>query len=182
MTTSSAGASPLIVVMGVAGSGKTSVGAALAGRMGLPFEDAEDLHTDANVAKLSAGVPLTDDDRAPWLRLVGEHLRAQERTGLVIACSALRRRYRDTIREFVPEVVFVHLDLRKDALASRLVMRSEHFRPLDLLQSQLAALEPLDTDEVGATFDASARIEVLVSRAEDAVRARAAQTQAVQKP
>lgn len=158
---------PLVVVMGVSGCGKSSVGSALADRLGIPFQDADDLHPAANIAKMSAGVPLTDEDRAPWLRLVGEQLQRQSQTGLVIACSALRRRYRDTIREHAPRAFFVHLDVKKDVLATRMVMRSEHFMPLDLLDSQLATLEQLEPDERGVALDASRKIHLLVSNAEN---------------
>ncbi len=133
MTASAPSTAPLVVVMGASGCGKTSVGSALAARLGVPFHDADDMHTSSNIAKMSAGIPLTDEDRAPWLRLVGDELNHQEGTGLVIACSALRQAYRDLIRERAPEVFFVHLAAKKEVLAARLFLRREHFMPLDLL-------------------------------------------------
>lgn len=172
MTASASLPAPLVVVMGASGCGKSSVGAALAARLGVPFQDADDLHPASNIAKMSSGIPLTDDDRAPWLRIVGDELHRQERTGLVIACSALRQIYRDVIREHAAEVFFVHLDVKKEVLAARLFMRSEHFMPLDLLESQLATLEPLDPEEPGFTIDATQKIHTIVSRAEDVVRER----------
>lgn len=173
MTSFARVSAPLVVVMGASGCGKSSVGTALAARLGVPFQDADDLHPASNIAKMSAGIPLTDDDRAPWLRLVGDELHRQDNTGLVIACSALRQVYRDLIRERAPEVFFVHLAVKKEVLATRLFMRSDHFMPLDLLESQLATLEPLAPEEPGLTIDATQKIDVLAGRAEDAVRMRA---------
>lgn len=172
MSSSSAHPAPLVVVMGASGCGKSSVGAELAARLGVLFRDADDLHPASNIAKMSAGVPLTDEDRAPWLRIVGAELHRQENTGLVIACSALRQVYRDAIREHAPGVFFVHLDVKKEVLAARLFMRSEHFMPLDLLESQLATLEPLAPEEPGVTVDATQKIHAIVSGAEDLVRDR----------
>lgn len=133
--------------MGPSGSGKTVVGAVLATRLGLPFIDADDLHPDANVAKMSAGTPLTDDDRWPWLDIVAAALRDAE-GGAVVACSALARRYRDRIRAGAPDAVFVELEVSPEELARRMSTR-EHFMPSSLLASQLAALEPLADDERG---------------------------------
>lgn len=163
---------PLAVVMGASGCGKSSVGMALAARVGVPFQDADDLHPASNIRKMSAGVPLTDEDRAPWLRIVGAELHRQKNTGLVIACSALRLVYRDVIREHVPDVFFLHLDVKREVLAARLFMRSEHFMPLDLLESQLATLEPLAPLEHGLTSDASQKIDDIVTGAESAIRER----------
>ncbi|MFC7645442.1 gluconokinase [Streptosporangium lutulentum] len=100
-----ASAVPLLVVMGVTGSGKTTVGIALAQRLQVPFADADDFHSEANVAKMSAGVPLDDDDRLPWLRSVGSWLAGKAGTGGVMSCSALKRSYRDLLRDSAPEVV-----------------------------------------------------------------------------
>ena len=136
-----------IVVMGTSGSGKSVVGAVLATRLDLPFVDADDLHPDANVAKMAAGTPLTDEDRWPWLDIVAETLR-EAAGGAVVACSALARRYRDRIRAGAPDAVFVELEVTPEELARRMSSR-EHFMPASLLASQLAALEPLGDDERG---------------------------------
>lgn len=137
------------VVMGVAGCGKSSVGAALARRCGMRFVDADDLHPPANVAKMASGRPLTDADRAPWLRDVGQtFLRTQGPA--VIACSALKRSYRDIIRAQSPEpVAFIHLSAPPEVIAPRMQARADHFMPPALLQSQFATLEPLGADETG---------------------------------
>ena len=139
---------PLLVVMGVSGSGKTSVGIALAAALGVPFRDADDLHPAANVAKMAAGIALTDDDRMPWLALVGAELAAASE-GLVIACSALRRVYREAILAAAPSTRFVFLDGSRGLLESRMQHRHGHFMPASLLDSQLATLEPLAEDEPG---------------------------------
>ena len=145
--------------MGVSGSGKTTLGDALSRALGRPFVDADTLHPPANVAKMSAGIPLDDADRAPWLAAVAGWLR--QHPGGVVACSALKRRYRDVLRAAGP-VRFVHLHLPEGALAARLVGRAPHFMPGSLLRSQLEALEPLGPDERGLTLDGTQRVEDLV--------------------
>ena len=152
---------PLICVMGVSAGGKSTVGIALAETLGVPFEDADPLHPEANRAKMNAGTALTDDDRWPWLDAVGERFGAASGTGLVMACSALRRVYRDRIRAAAPGVVFVHLTGSPELLASRADARTDHFMPASLLDSQLATLEALGDDEAG--------IDVTVDRAPDAL-------------
>jgi gluconokinase len=144
---------PLIVVMGVSGSGKSTVGAALATTLGVSFIDGDDLHPAANVSTMAAGQPLTDGDRWPWLESVGRALAAASTTGLVVACSALRRVYRDAIAREAPDVRFVLLDGSREVLAARLGARTEHFMPASLLDSQLATLETLESDERGVTLD-----------------------------
>lgn len=144
---------PLVVVMGVSGAGKSVVGAALAELLGVPFTDADDLHPVANVAKMAAGTPLTDDDRWPWLAIVGEAL-AVAPHGLVVACSALKRSYRDAIRAAAPSTVFVYLTVDRTTLAKRVASRPGHFMPVSLLDSQLQTLEPLEADEAGLTVPA----------------------------
>jgi len=140
--------------MGVSGSGKSTVGSALASRLGLGFVDADDLHSEHNIAKMAAGIPLTDEDRFGWLHEVGAVLaRPREGRGLVVACSALRRRYRDIIREASPGTVFVHLSGSPELLHARLGKRTGHFMPEGLLGSQLSTLEPLASRERGITVD-----------------------------
>lgn len=139
----------VFLVMGVAGSGKTTLGAALAARTGTPFVDADDLHPPANRAKMAAGQPLDDADRAPWLDAVAATIAGWRAAGMggVVACSALKRRYRDRLRAADPGLVLVFLDLDADDLARRLAARKGHFFPAGLLQSQLAALQPPSADE-----------------------------------
>lgn len=133
---------PAIVLMGVAGSGKTTVGRLLAGRLGYPFRDADEFHPAANVAKMSSGTPLTDDDRWPWLDAIGAALHRAAGSGIVVTCSALKRVYRDRIRTAAGRpVAFVLLDGPRALLADRIGRRQGHFMPASLLDSQLATLE-----------------------------------------
>lgn len=159
-----------IVVMGVSGAGKSTVAAALATEFGGTYIDADDLHPAANVAKMAAGVPLTDDDRMPWLRLVGAALAEASEGVVVVACSALRRRYRDELRDAASGVFFVHLDVDPSVLSARLAQRADHFMPPSLLSSQLATLEPLGSDEVGVVIDAGAPLDEIVPVAAEAWR------------
>lgn len=142
-----------IVMMGVSGAGKTVVGTALAASLGRPFVDGDDLHPAANKEKMRAGIPLTDEDREPWLRIVGRRLAAGD--GVVLACSALKRGYRDLLREYAPGAFFVHLDPRREVLQEHLAARSHEYMPPSLLNSQLDALEPLRPEERGAVFPAA---------------------------
>ncbi|TFD57641.1 hypothetical protein E3T43_07995 [Cryobacterium sp. Hh7] len=144
-----------IVVMGVSGSGKSTIGALLAHALAVPFLDADGLHPQANIVKMASGVPLTDADRWPWLAQVGRALSdaGAAGTGLVIACSALKRVYRESIVAAAPNVRFVHLTGTFDVLGNRLEGRSEHFMPPALLRSQLATLEELQADEPGFAVD-----------------------------
>lgn len=133
------------VVMGVSGCGKSTVGRALAERLNLTFRDGDALHPAANIAKMAQGEALTDADREPWLRAVGAELRP----GIVMACSALRRSYRDILREIaLAQVVFLYLEGRRDLLIGRMLERKGHFMPAALLDSQLATLEEPDLDEL----------------------------------
>lgn len=163
---------PGVVVMGVSGTGKSTVGRLLADRLGVPFADADDLHSPANIAKMSAGIALTDEDRAPWLAAVGGWLRERmaEQTGGVIACSALRRSYRDIVRAAVPEVFFVHLSADRDALVARMSRRRGHYMPVSLVDSQLRTLEPLGADEHGAVVHTDRTPEILAASAAALVR------------
>jgi gluconokinase len=133
-----------IVIMGVAGCGKSSVGQALATRLNIPYHDGDDLHSTANVAKMRAGTPLTDDDRWPWLDAVAAVLR--DDAPVIVGCSALKRAYRDRIRT-AGDVRFVYLEGSPDLIATRMAERTGHYMPLALLDSQFAALEPPGADE-----------------------------------
>ena len=142
-----------VVVMGVSGSGKSTVGALIATRLGAPFIDGDLLHSKANVAKMKSGTPLTDEDRKPWLERIGHKFADANGHSLVVACSALKRAYRDIIRAAAPDTRFVLLHGPAELLAARLEHRRGHFMPSSLLASQLATLEPLEADEVGFTVD-----------------------------
>ena len=158
---------PCVVVMGVSGTGKSTVGRLLAARLHVPFADADDLHPPANIAKMTAGVPLDDTDRLPWLESVGRLLRTRESagTGVVVTCSALRRRYRDVLRAACPSVFFVHLTGDPRLLAERVGRRGGHFMPAGLLASQLRTLEPLEPDEEGVRLDVTPPPEELADAA-----------------
>ncbi|MEV4364242.1 gluconokinase [Nonomuraea sp. NPDC049625] len=144
---------PLVVVMGVSGAGKTTVGRLLAERLRVPFLDGDDLHPRANVAKMASGVPLTDDDRFPWLVTVGGALAGLRAEGAVVACSALKRKYRETILAEAPSAVFVELHAPPDLIARRVEARTGHFMPGALFDSQMKTLEPLEADEPGFRVD-----------------------------
>lgn len=151
--------------MGVSGCGKTTIGALTAHELRVPFLDGDSLHPVENVAKMAAGIPLTDEDRWPWLAIVGSKLAESGSQGLVLACSALRRSYRDAIREQAPDTIFLHLHGSKEVLGARLEGRSGHFMPAALLESQLATLEALDSDESGLVVDIAATVEEIVAEA-----------------
>jgi gluconokinase len=144
---------PVLVVMGVSGTGKSTVAGLLAGHLGWPLQEGDDLHPEANVAKMEQGIPLTDDDRWPWLDTIGAWIDEQGRRGEpgIITCSALKRAYRDRLRR--PNVVFVHLAGTRDTITRRMAARSGHFMPLSLLDSQLATLEAPGPDERVITVD-----------------------------
>jgi carbohydrate kinase (thermoresistant glucokinase family) len=144
-----------VVVMGVSGCGKSTVGHLLAGRLETPFVEGDDSHSAANVAKMAAGQPLTDEDRAGWLQALSLRLRQSvaQAQGLVVACSALKKVYRDVLRQGAPDVLFVHLQGSPEVLTQRLQQRTGHYMPATLLQSQLAILEPLTKSESALTLD-----------------------------
>jgi gluconokinase len=151
-----------IVVMGVSGSGKSTVGAALAQRLEVPFADADDFHPPANIAKMKAGIPLDDDDRYPWLDAIGRWLAEHCRDGGVMSCSALKRKYRDQLRSHCPRTEFVHLSGSPEVIAARQASRPGHFMPASLMASQFTTLEPLAPDERGVTLDVSHDIDSIV--------------------
>ncbi len=153
-----------IVVMGVAGSGKTTIATMLAERLGVEYAEADRFHSEANIAKMSAGIPLTDADRAPWLEAIRDWLSAESDAGRpgVVTCSALKRAYRDVLCDARGRVWFVHLTGSPEVLAERMGYRTGHFMPTSLLPSQLATLEPLADDEDGMTLDVSAKPEEIV--------------------
>lgn len=151
-----------IIVMGVSGAGKSSVGEALAAQLGANFIDADTLHPEANVKKMASGVPLTDDDRWPWLRLVGTKLSTGPENGTVIACSALKRSYRDAIRTAAPATTFILLHADTSALKERLAQRPGHFMPASLLTSQLDTLEDLQRDEHGLRVESAGGVDETV--------------------
>jgi carbohydrate kinase (thermoresistant glucokinase family) len=168
-----------VVVMGVTGSGKTTVGLRLAGETRAEFADGDDFHAPDAVAKMAANVPLDDDDRWPWLDRVGEWLASGDER--VVACSALKRSYRDAIRAHAPDAIFIHLWAEQHVLEDRVRRRAKatgHFAGPGLLDSQYAALEKLEPDEVGASIDVtsySPEGAVLIARATlDAAKGRRA--------
>lgn len=144
----------VLVVMGVSGSGKSTLAAAVARRLGWSFAEGDDMHPPANVAKMRAGTPLTDEDRSPWLDEVAGWIRDRLDSGRpgVVTCSALKRSYRDVLR--APGVVFVHVAGDAAAIEQRMAARSGHFMPTSLLASQLATLEPPQPDEAHVTVTA----------------------------
>jgi gluconokinase len=152
----------LVVVMGVTGSGKSTVGTALAERLGVPFADADDFHSAENVAKMRAGTPLNDGDRLPWLRNIAAWLGEHQGSGAVVTCSALKRIYRDILRERASDVVFLHLDGDKETARRRVAGRAGHFMPSSLVDSQFADLEPLGADERGIVVDFARAVDDIV--------------------
>ena len=140
------------------------MGTALAARIGAAFIDADSLHPAENVRKMAAGIPLTDEDRWPWLDIVGAELSAPPQQGIVVACSALKRAYRDAIRTAAPATEFILLSVDPTVLEKRLVQRPGHFMPASLLASQLETLEPLEADEAGMTLTSEAGVEETMER------------------
>lgn len=159
------------VFMGVSGSGKSTVAKAVAERLALPFAEADAFHPAANIAKMTEGVALTDEDRRPWLRALADWIAEHQQRGehSLMACSALRRGYRDILRSGAPDVRFVHLDGSEELIASRLRRRSGHFMPAGLLASQAATLEPLAPDEAGVVLSIDATPEKLVDRSVEVI-------------
>jgi len=156
-----------LVVMGVAGSGKTTVAVLLAERLGRPYAEADEFHPAENIAKMAAGQPLTDEDRWPWLRAIRDWMtaRTQAGEGAVVTCSALKVAYRDLLREAEGRVRFVHLTAPGTLLEDRMQHRAGHFMPTSLLTSQLATLEPLTDAEDGVTITVEAPPDVVAEQA-----------------
>lgn len=154
-------ASP-IVVMGVSGSGKSTVGAALAQRLRVPFADADDFHPPANIEKMTAGEALNDEDRYPWLEAIGRWLAERCAHGGVMSCSALKRKYRDQLRRHCAETSFLHLVGTPELISRRQSSRPGHFMPASLLRSQFDTLEPLGPDEQGVAIDVDRSIDAII--------------------
>ncbi|MGW7253339.1 gluconokinase [Streptomyces sp. NPDC054834] len=155
----------VVVVMGVAGTGKTTIGPLLAARLGVPYAEGDDFHPEANIAKMAAGIPLGDADRWPWLDAIGAWAHGRAGLGGVVSCSALKRSYRDRLRAAAPGIVFVHLAGDRSLIEDRMTHRQGHFMPTALLDSQFATLEPLQADEAGVVVDVSGGPEAITERA-----------------
>ena len=156
-----------IVVMGVSGSGKSTLGAALAQRLGADFLEGDEFHPPANVARMAAGIALTDADRQGWLTTLSERLGEARRDGrtVVLACSALKRSYRDILRSQAGGLALIHLEGAPELLAQRMAGRKGHYMPPSLLASQLATLEPPQADEQALTLDVSRDPQALLQEA-----------------
>lgn len=154
-----------LVVMGVSASGKTTLASLLADRFGWPMAEADDFHPAANKAKMASGTPLTDQDRWPWLGTLRDWMDNTPSQGTVMTCSALKRSYRDLLREADGVVRFVHVVVDPSILSERIRMRTGHFMPGTLLPSQLSTLEPLESDEDGFTLANDSTAEDLLTRA-----------------
>lgn len=164
----------VVVVMGVAGTGKTTIGPLLAARLGVPYAEGDDFHPQANIDKMSAGTPLEDADRWPWLDAIGRWAHSRAGLGGVVSSSALKRSYRDRLRAEAPGAVFVHLTGDRELIEGRMSQRQGHFMPTALLDSQFATLQPLEADEAGVAVDVSGSPEEITERAAEALAAYAA--------
>ncbi|MFF8813171.1 gluconokinase [Streptomyces pactum] len=160
----------VVVVMGVSGTGKSTVGALLADRLGVPYAEGDAFHSPANIAKMSAGTPLDDADRLPWLDAIGAWARDHRSTGGVVSCSALKRSYRDRLRAAAPGLFFLHLTGDRDLIAERMAARTGHFMTGALLDSQFATLEPLQPDETGLALGITPEPPLIAERAAAALR------------
>ncbi|MEU0950988.1 gluconokinase [Streptomyces niveus] len=160
----------VVVVMGVAGTGKTTVGPLLAAALGVPYAEGDDFHPPANIAKMSAGTPLDDDDRLPWLDAIGRWAHGRAGLGGVVSSSALKRAYRDRLRAAAPDAVFLHLTGDRALIEHRMAGRKGHFMPTALLDSQFATLQPLGDDEAGVAVDVAGTPEDITERGVAALR------------
>lgn len=153
MTEKAAQKNPVLVVMGVSGSGKSTVGGMIAGAMGWDLQEGDDLHPQANIEKMATGHPLNDDDRWPWLDKIALWITQHTDAGQpgIVTCSALKRSYRDILRG--ENVVFIHLAGSRDQIGQRLTARLDHYMPPSLLDSQISTLEPIDPDEQAIIID-----------------------------
>jgi gluconokinase len=151
-----------LVVMGVSGSGKTTVGEAIGARLGVPTADADAFHPQANIDKMASGQALDDDDRQPWLEAIGDWLHEHADTGCVVGCSALKRKYRDLLRGREPRTEFLHLHGSRAVITARQAARKGHFMPPSLLQSQFDTLQPLEDDEAGVVVDVDQSVRGIV--------------------
>jgi gluconokinase len=160
-----------VIVMGVSGSGKTTVARRLAEAWGDRYHESDALHSPSDIEKMSHGIPLDDEDRLPWLNRIGEILRhdADQGVSSVTACSALKRSYRDILRTYVPTAFFVELDGPIDLIRSRIMSRHHEFMSPSLLESQFATLEPLQPDERGIRLDVELSVDTIVKRIESAL-------------
>ncbi|MEU2930139.1 gluconokinase [Streptomyces sp. NPDC048304] len=161
----------VVVVMGVAGTGKTTIGPLLAARLGVPYAEGDDFHPQANIDKMSAGIPLDDSDRWPWLDAIGQWAHGRAGLGGVVSSSALKRSYRDRLRAVAPDVVFVHLTGDRKLIEERMTQRQGHFMPTALLDSQFATLQPLGPDEAGVAVDVAGSPQEITERAAKALEA-----------
>lgn len=157
-----------LVVMGVTGSGKSTVGPELAAMLRVPFADGDEFHVPAAIRKMAAGIPLSDDDREPWLRTLGAWLRSHQ-AGAIVGCSALRRCYRDLLRALAGDILFVHLAVEPSTVERRLGLRRDHFMPRTLISSQFADLEELEPDERGLRVDGTRPPEEICAAVRDYV-------------
>ncbi len=162
---------PIVLLMGVSGSGKTTIGAMLAGRLGWTYAEADDFHPPANVEKMHAGIPLTDEDRAPWLQAIAEWMKDQ-REPAVVTSSALKKKYRDVLRDGRPDLSLVYLDGDRDVIAKRMAARHGHFFPKDLLDSQFRDLEVPGPDEDPVTVSVDAPAPKIVDEIAGKLQAR----------
>ncbi|MDF7664007.1 gluconokinase [Bifidobacterium sp. ESL0763] len=168
-----------VVIMGVSGCGKTTVAQAVADRLGLVMAEGDDFHPKANVEKMSHGIPLGDEDRWPWLRIINEWMIDQDRQGkgTVVSCSALKKAYRDVLRHDL-DVLFVHLSGSQELIGTRLAKRTGHYMPPSLLPSQFADLQPLEPGENGVEIGIEGTPEQVEDQALAAVRDYLAKQQA----
>ncbi|MER7170640.1 gluconokinase [Streptomyces mesophilus] len=159
------GSDQVVVIMGVSGTGKTTVGRLLAAELGVPYAEADEFHSAANIEKMRSGTPLTDEDRWPWLDSLGAWAASRAGLGGVVSCSALKRVYRDRLRAAAPGVVFLHLSGSRELITERQSAREGHFMPASLIASQFEALEELGADEAGVVVDVTPAPEEITAEA-----------------